>query len=113
MKTISLTCIVWLTLDGDWFNGISCVCGFSVYDNFEVDTIDVHHSVYENYNGVGVFQPDRSRILTLWCKSVIKYRPMVKMLEMCPTGFAKVWCCSCFKSLSCHYILGLCQYITC
>lgn len=44
-----------LTLDGDWFNGISCVFGFSVWDNFEVDTLDVRHSTCESCNGIGLY----------------------------------------------------------
>lgn len=52
-----------LTLDSGWFNGISCF-RFSVCDNFEVDTLDVHHSIYENYNGIGIYQPERSIILS-------------------------------------------------
>lgn len=91
-----------LTLDGDQFNGISCVCGFSVCNNFEVDTLDVHHSVYESYDGVGIYRLDRNIILIWWSKSVIKYRLMVQMLEMCCTDLAKVWWSSCFKYLLFH-----------
>lgn len=38
------------------FNRINCVCGFSVYDNFEVDTLDGHHSIQGNYVSAGIFQ---------------------------------------------------------